>query len=309
MIKILFYGSSRFSLETLKALLLNKSFEVVAIITNEAKPTGRNYILQENIVTQTAIEMGFNQDLIFKVKNLKSDDLYTTIKKLNFDIGVVVAFGHIIPVRFLELSLIDTINLHPSSLPLFRGAAPIQRTIANNHDHIDICIIRVVEKLDEGDVIIRILQEISKEDHASDLIPTLSKKGSELMVDAINLIYQNKNNLLKIYSPQKGETSYAAKINSTELKINFDEDGLLIYNKIKAYNMDGCMYFIYKDQRLKILQASFERTDHIRPIGQVYFDKKTAKIAVKGGLIRLTKIQASGKKVMQAEDFFISLEN
>jgi methionyl-tRNA formyltransferase len=252
--KIVFLGSSAFSISSLDTIIQNnKQFELVGVVTNKPSKKGRGMLLQKNIVHQFALERGLSSHNIFTPDKIDTD-LINRVKLLDPDIVVVVSYGKILPKDFLQIAKIETINLHPSSLPLFRGAAPIERTIESGAENIDICIIKVAEKLDAGDIILRSTFKIEKDHHATDIIPRISKIGSEMIIEAINNLRDKK----ATYQQQGDSYSYAKKIEKSELLINPQSDVNVIYNKIRAFNAIGC-YFMQNNKRIKILKAKYEK--------------------------------------------------
>jgi methionyl-tRNA formyltransferase len=313
-IKILFFGSSAFSLDSLIEIAKNPKFEIVGIVTGGAKKIGKKQIVQRNVVAEKTVELGISNDIIFEIYNLKSDELFEKISAIKFDIGVVVSFGYLIPSRYIELPAVDMINLHPSSLPMFRGASPIQKSIQSGLKIIDICIIKIVPKMDEGDILMKESFHIGLNAHASDVFPQISKIGGMLMNKAAEYLYENRINIKNLYTPQQGDVSYAEKIKQEDLIINFEESVDLIYNKIRANNLDGCMYFVHKEKPIKIYSAemlAFDEEDWAsfdKNIGSLFglLQREDGKyfLYCKNGKIKPLLLQQAGKKILSYEEFF-----
>ncbi len=287
---IVFFGSSRFSIPSLKAIIKAHKEEFInlrAIITSIDKPANRGYKLTLNPVAEIATENDF-EDKIIKIENLKNEEILNKIKNIKADLGIVVSFGYIIPEELINYPRLGMINLHPGNLPFYRGAAPIQRTLQNNDKTLDINIINLTFQLDAGEILNKKTVEISQETSAKDFIPFLAEEGSKLLLETIINVEKFKEKQEK----QIGEPSYAKKIKQEELLINFEEDVKIISRKIKAFNLDGCCYFIKDNKRIKIVDSGFEEFPHNEVFGVI----KNNFIYCKNGALKPIIIQKEGKK-------------
>ena len=299
-IKVAFFGSSSFSLSTLEALFKDTEFEVKSIITLPPVEKNRGHKLSNNIVYDFAIENGFNKEFIFTPKTLKkNEELLTILKNQNLDFIIVVAYGKIITKDIIDIPKYEILNLHPSSLPRYRGAAPIERAIESGDTNLDICIMKVDIGLDTGDVAVRENYIINTSKGADEVVPEISKIGANLMLKTIKKCIKNEI----VFIPQDGKNIlYAEKIDKKELFIDLYDNNLdcrVVYNKIRAFNHCGCCYFLFGEQRIKIIKASFVE-GHFNNYG---FDKKTGEIILNGGKIIPILVQKEGKKVVNLKDF------
>ena len=312
-INVAFFGSSTFSLETLWLLLHDENIDLKAIITMPPAEKNRGKKLQDNIVKEFALKNGYSAENIFDPKTLrKNQELIEILTKMEFDFIVVVAYGKIITKEIIDLPKYEILNLHPSSLPKYRGAAPLERAIEAGEDEIDICIMRVDVGLDTGDVAVR-KKYIIKDKHASEIIPEVSKIGAQMMVDIIkNSICSNSTNSNTInsnikFEPQTEEGMiYANKIEKSELLLDFLLPAKTIYNKIRAFNLCGGCYFMFEGQRVKILQAELLQAENGHEIG---FDKNDGKIYLKDGVIVPKILQKEGKKPIPLKDFLNGIKH
>ena len=304
MLKVAFFGSSTFSLQSLRELVADKEISVECVITTPAKEKNRGHKLQNNVVYDCAVELGIDETKIFTPKSLrKSPELIEHLKGLNLDFIVVVAYGKIITKEIIDLPRYEILNLHPSSLPKFRGASPIERSIEAGESELDICIMRIDEGLDTGDVGVRKpfnLQGL----HADEAIPQISAIGSKLLVETIHKIVEGKI----VFEKQIGDCpKYAEKIDKSELLLDFNQNAELLYNKIRAFNCDRGCYFILDDQRVKVLRAEIKKCDTAGK--QHGFDKKTGEIVADGGVIIPQILQKEGKNPVKLKDFLNGLKN
>ncbi|MBQ7537167.1 MAG: methionyl-tRNA formyltransferase [Rickettsiales bacterium] len=302
-INVAFFGSSTFSLETLGLLLHDKDINLKAIITMPPAEKNRGKKLQDNIVKEFALKNSYSAEKIFEPKTLrKNQELLEILVKMELDFIVVVAYGKIITKEIIDLPKYEILNLHPSSLPKYRGAAPLERAIEAGEEEIDICIMRVDVGLDTGDVAVR-KKYIIKDKHASEIIPEVSKIGSQMMVDVIKKVV---NSGIK-FEPQTEEGMiYANKIEKSELLLDFTLPASTIYNKIRAFNLCGGYYFMFEEQRVKILQAELLQSKINHDLG---FDKNDGKIYLKDGVIVPKVLQKEGKKPIPLKDFLNGIKH
>ena len=302
-INVAFFGSSTFSLETLGLLLNDDDINLKAIITMPPAEKNRGKKLQDNVVKEFALKNGYSAENIFEPKTLrKNQELLEILGKMNLDFIVVVAYGKIITKEIIDLPKYEILNLHPSSLPKYRGAAPLERAIEAGDDEIDICIMRVDVGLDTGDVAVR-KKYIIKDKHASEVIPEVSKMGAQMMVDVIKKIV---NSGVKFEPQTEDGMIYANKIEKSELLLDFTLPARTIYNKIRAFNLCGGCYFMFENQRVKILQAELLKIETNHNIG---FDKNDGKIYLKDGVIVPKILQKEGKKPIPLKDFLNGIKH
>ena len=193
-IKIAFFGSSTFSIPTLKNLLQDDDISVECVITMPPAVKNRGQKQSNNIVYDFAIQNGISRNNIFIPHTLKNNiELVEILHNKQLDFIVVVAYGKIITKDIINLPKFEILNLHPSALPKYRGAAPIERAIENGEKELDICIMRVDIGLDTGDVAMREKYKLLKQKHASDVIPEIAEKGAKMMIDVIKNIYHHNS--------------------------------------------------------------------------------------------------------------------
>ena len=310
-IKVSFFGSSEFSIPTLKCLLEDNNIEVKSIITMPPAEKNRGKKMSNNIVQDFAIQQGFDNEKIFTPNSLKKKDeegakLLEILQQQALDFIVVVAYGKIITKSIIELPKYEILNLHPSALPKYRGAAPIERAIENSDKETEICIMRVNTGLDTGDVAIRRKYIFDEKKGANEIVPEIAEIGAKLMINTIKKCVNND----AIFTPQTEEGMiYANKIEKSELFIDFTNtelDAQRVFNKIRAFNNNGCCYFILNGMRVKIISATLDEKE---TNNSMYgFDKKTGKIYLNGGVIIPTMLQKEGKKPMPLKDFLNGLK-
>ena len=190
--KIVFMGTPEFSVPTLESLV-NSNHKVLAVYSQPASKANRGQKIIPSSVEIFAKEKSLN---LRTPENLDYDEEYNFLKKLEPDIVVVIAYGKIIPKRFLNLAKHGFINVHASLLPKWRGAAPIQRSIMNLDNQTGISIMKIVEELDAGPVMHQDKIKINENVDTLTLSKVLSKLGAKSIIDAINKIEKGQARLV-----------------------------------------------------------------------------------------------------------------
>jgi methionyl-tRNA formyltransferase len=288
--RIIFMGSPNFAIPTLKALI-NAQHEIVACFTQPARPKDRGKKLL--ITPVEAIAKTYNIP-VYTPKSLNNDLNYNLVKKLEADFIIVVAYGLILPQNILDLAKYAALNLHPSALPQFRGAAPLQRSIMSGATTTNICVIKMLAALDAGPIYKAVSLNMAKLNYG-ELHDESAKLGAKLMVEVI----ENFTDLQPVAQEQHNIT-YAHKIAKAEMQINFQQKGQQIINLIRALSPAPGAYFLYKNERYKILAANFKLCNHQEPTGSL---TENFSLYCQDGLILPLIIQKSGKKPQKITEF------
>lgn len=293
--KVVFMGTPAFSVPVLESLATHH--EVIAVYTQPPRPSGRGNKLIPSPVQQKAESLGIR---VYTPISLRKGDAAAEFASLNADVGVVCAYGLILPQTVLDAPKKGCINIHASLLPRWRGAAPIQRAIEAGDKETGITIMQMDAGLDTGDMLLKGVVPITADTTAEMLHDALSKQGAELIIKAL------AENPTPIKQPEEGVT-YAEKIQKSEAYIDWFMDANKIKNKIMAFNPYPAAHFIYRGERIKVFNATVETTKSKAPAGEVL--DSNLLIACRGGTaLRLTELQREGKKKMSAEDFLKGFE-
>ena len=245
--KVLFFGSSGFSVPFLEKLYISEH-KITAVITNIDKKTGRGKKILPNPVKIKAEELGLKY---FEIKKM-DDEIYNKLLDLNFDGLVIVSFGHIIPQKVIDLSNDTAINVHPSLLPRYRGPSPIVAALINGDTETGVSIMKIDEGIDTGNILAQARFEISINDNRETLENKSIEIGAPLLISSLNLIEKGLINLF----PQIGKTSYTAVFNKEDFKLNWSKSFSDIRNKIRAFSPDPGAFTFLNGLRVKILNAA-----------------------------------------------------
>ena len=291
MTNIVFMGTPKFAVPILRHLY-NK-FNIKCVFTQPPSKSNRGQKFMKSPIHISA------EELDLKIKTPKNiDEEFEYLKELNLDLGIVVAYGQILPKKVLNLSKKGFLNIHASLLPKWRGAAPIQRSILSNEKETGVSFMKINEKLDSGPICSKYKIEISDQDNTE----ILSEKLSNLSAEKI---FENVQKILKdeaIFEDQnEAQATYAKKIKKNEGKINWKEDAYNILAKVNGlYPKPGC-WFNFENNRYKILKAVLSGQN--KKPGEILDEKLTISCGSKS--IKVIKIQREGKKPQSVEDFLL----
>ena len=294
--KIVFMGTPMFAVPILKSLYQN-GYPISVVYTQPPQKSKRGQKINKSPVQAIAETL----NLEFRTpENLKdNDEEYEFFKKIDADLVIVVAYGQIIPKKFLDLTKKGFINIHASLLPKWRGAAPIQRSIMNLDKETGISVMRIVEQLDAGPVCNSYKIDLKNNLNASDVADKLSLIASEKILDNIDDILEDKANFIE---QDHSKATYASKIQKTEGEINWNEDAKKINGKINGlYPVPGA-FFIYRGERYKVLKA--EIGNGIGNPGEVVSDYLEIACGDRQS-IKIKEIQREGKKAQNIGEFML----
>lgn len=287
-------GTPSFSVPTLE-VLKKSNFDLECVYTQPPNKSSRGQKINLSPVQK------FSEKFNIKVRcprKIDTDEEYNFIKLLDPYIVIVVAYGQIIPKRFLEIPKKGFINIHASLLPRWRGAAPIQRSIINQDKETGISFMKIKEGLDTGPYMKQIKIKINEKTTAQKLTEDLSQLGAKNILECVNLIIEEKE---KFISQDDDQATYAKKIDKMESKIIWEQSAIKILSKINGLNPSPGAWFEYNGSRLKIWNA--EISNLRGEPGKILDNNFT--IACKDGSIKILEIQKEGKKKLLINDFII----
>ncbi len=288
-------GTPNFSVPILKSLYQN-GYPICAVYTQPPKKSMRGQKINKSSIQKLAENLSLN------VRNPnflnQNEEELTYFKSLRADIVIVVAYGQLIPEEFLGLSKNGFINIHASLLPKWRGAAPIQRAIMNLDEVTGISVMKIVEKLDSGATMFKKEIKLSNEMNVEDVSNQLSKIGSEIISDCLDLIEIGK---AKFVEQDHNKATYAQKIDKEEAKIKWDQDAIKIIAKINGLYPNPGAWFLFQGERYKILKATL--SDLEGQPGSVLDDNLIVACGTKS--IKIQEIQRQGKSKQKAAEFLL----
>ena len=286
-------GTPLFAVPILKSLYQN-GYPISVVYTQPPQKSQRGQNINRSPVQGIAETLNIDFRTPHYLKD--NNEEYNYIKELNADLAIVVAYGKIIPKKFLTLTKKGFINIHGSILPKWRGAAPVQRSVMNLDEETGISIMKIISKLDAGPVMLTEKVKIKKETDYQDLSEKLSKLGSEMILKSLDLL---KNDKAKFIPQNEKDATYAKKIDKEEAKINWNEDAKCIVAKVNALNPNPGTWFELGESRVKIIKAT-----EVKKMGEPgVIINKDLTIACSENAVQILKLQKEGKKKMTAREF------
>lgn len=289
--KIIFMGTPEFAVPVLQAI--SKQHQVVAVYTQAPKPAGRGHKETYSPIHLKALEL---ETPVFHPKSLRNEASKNEFLSLNADCLVVMAYGLILPKEVLEHCKYGAINLHPSLLPKFRGAAPMQRTILAGEKETAMCIMQMDEGIDTGDILAQEKMFLDEKITYSELSNKMSKLGARMILDTLD----NIDHITPI--KQIGESCYAEKIKKEEGLLNWQENAVNLNRKVRTLSTWPGTYFMLGDEKIKVLESNFDEEQHNFLPGTIV-DKAILSFACSKGIFYPLIIQRAGKKPMPVKEF------
>ena len=290
-------GNPEFAIPSLQEISKSKH-QILYVISNPPKRIGRGKKIQETSVGISAKEIGIP---VLQPPKLDDINFLRYIASIQPDIFVVVAYK-ILPSKLLSIPKYGAINLHPSQLPKYRGAAPIQWSLINGDKQTAVTTILLSEKIDSGSILLQESEVINDNDNYGTLAERLSKKGALLVVKTLDEIESNK---IEAKSQDKSKVTLAPKIKNEDLIINWNNTAIEIYNRIRAFSPYPGAFTTLNSKRLKIFSATISKDiSNQGNVGKVISDNKNNLSVQTGyGQLDIHEMQLEGKKRMDINSF------
>jgi len=292
--RIVFIGTGKIGVPTLRALQ-NSKYDLMGVVTQPDKPVGR-----EQKITAPPIKAALNKSKlsILQPAKIKDQTAIGEIRRVAPDVIVVMAYGQILPRVVLEIPKIACLNLHASLLPRWRGAAPIQATIAAGDAETGITVMYMDEGLDTGDILLQRKIAIAPTETGESLHDRLGEIAPDSLFEALRLLETGKAPRI----PQARElATYASKLNRESGRINWNEPAEVIERKVRAYNPWPGAFSEFKNRKLKIFAGSV--VDLRGKAGEILRQDNEFVIAAADLALSLTEVQLEGKRRMSVSDF------
>jgi methionyl-tRNA formyltransferase len=292
--RIVFIGTGEIGVPTLRALL-NSEHEVVAVVTQPDKPVGREQSIEPPPIKKEIVKTRIP---ILQPARIKDQKATEQIRDFAPDVIVVVAYGQILPRDVLEIPCLACLNLHASLLPRWRGAAPIQATIAAGDCETGITAMYMDEGLDTGDILLQRRVEILPNDTGGSLHDRLAQIAPEALLESLRLLAAG--NAPRI-AQDNARATYAPKLKREHGLIDWSESAEAIERKIRAYNPWPGAFIKVDRQNLKVFSASV--VDLNGQPGEVLRSDKDLIVATGKDALSLAEVQLEGKRRMSVAEF------
>lgn len=298
--RIVFFGTSDFAVPSL--VRLKECHEIVAVVTKSDKPKGRHLLSRPSPVKPKAQEL--NIPLLF-IEEIPQDSAIKEVKKYDADLFVVVAYGEILSSEILKIPKLDSIGLHGSLLPKYRGAAPINRAILNGDRESGVTVFRLNERMDTGDIILQKAIVILDSDNTESLSLKLSDLGANLLLEAIGLIEKGQQRFIK---QKEDEATYAPKLKKEDGIIDWTKSAIQIHNQVRAmYNWPGAFSNL-SGRTIKIWQTSVVslKVEGLHKPGDIIkVEPNGIFVACGEGTLWIKELQIEGGRRMSVSDYLL----
>jgi methionyl-tRNA formyltransferase len=295
--RVVFAGTPSVAVSSLLALL-DTEHDVVAVISREDAPLGRKRVLTPSPVAQAAAERGVP---VLKANRLTTD-MADTVRSLDADLGVIVAYGGLVREPLLSTPRLGWINLHFSLLPAWRGAAPVQRSLIAGDTVTGASVFQLVPELDAGDLFGTVEHPVDPDVTAGALLDDLAGVGSSLLVSVVNDIASGN----AVAVPQEGKVTLAPKLSLDDGRLVWTEPADVLYNRFRGVTPEPGAHTTIGGARFKILDAR-PRPDVTLPPGTVTLRDKSVLIGTGSTALELLTVQPAGKAAMRAADWWRGL--
>ncbi len=290
--KILFFGTPNFAQVVLKGLLESRH-KVVGVVCQPDKPSGRGNKLKSPEIVSFAKMHGVNVYQFEKLSNHIDD-----FKNIDCDIFVTASYGKILPKALLDLKM--CINVHPSLLPKYRGATPIQSALLNGDNLTGVTIMKTEVGMDDGDIFLQQKLEILPEDDYTSLEEKLSSLGTQMLLKVLDEI---ENNTYKRTPQNHAQATFVKPIAKEDGLLDFDENVDALVNKVRAFCQSPVAFFYVGGDRIKVYKAKIATDVSCGEMKEILPNKKRFLISCKDGVFEILKCQSEGGKVLDASAF------
>lgn len=297
-LKIVFAGTPSFAAIALEALV-HSDHQVVAVYTQPDRPAGRGLKVTQSPVKESAL---LYQLPVYQPTSLKSSYEEDRLARFQADVMVVAAYAMLLPAPILRIPRLGCINIHPSLLPRWRGAAPIQRTIFAGDTITGVSIMQMDQGLDTGPILLQRQYVLDPEETSQSLHDKLAHLGADALIETLNLLAQSQ---IEAKPQDNTATTYAHKISKEEALIDWMRPAEELAYEIRAFNPWPVAYTSWNGQNLRIWKAKTIVNDQqAEPRTIIHAGRDGIDIATGKGVLRLLEVQLPGGKILPIADFY-----
>ncbi|MCB1070186.1 MAG: methionyl-tRNA formyltransferase [Kiritimatiellae bacterium] len=298
MIRCVFMGSSHFSLPALSLLAAANEVELVAVVTQPDRPSGRNRTLKPGPVHALAGTLGLT---VHMPERLAEVSAVHALSEVRPDVIVVASYGQFIPRPVRELPPLGIVNIHPSLLPKYRGAAPMQWALANGDTETGVTLFHIEKEMDAGDIILQEPFAIDPADNGCTLEEKLSVFGAKVMLRAVRML---ASGTAPRHPQDHRAATYAPKLTKEQGHLDWSLPADILHNRIRGYQpWPGC-YTFRQGARLRIWRSELEAGDGV-PGSVISAGRDGLVLAAGQGALRLIEVQPEGKSRMPTSAYLL----
>jgi methionyl-tRNA formyltransferase len=286
-------GTPAYAVPTLNALAAT-GHEIVTVIAQPDRPSGRGKKLQAPPVAQRTKELGLN---LRQPKAVRSGPFFENFQALNLDLAIVVAYGRILPQALLQAPRLGCWNAHGSLLPRWRGAAPIERAVQAGDSHTGVCLMQMDEGLDTGPILAQTQCPIGPDERAIDLRERLAHLSAKVILDALARIED-----LNATPQTTAGILHAQPMGKSEASLDFSQSAQSLHNQIRAFYPWPGSQTMFRGEQFKIHRARVvDAPGQPEAPGTIILAKKRMIVACGQGALEVLEAQLPGKKALPVQ--------
>jgi methionyl-tRNA formyltransferase len=300
--RIVFMGTPQLAAHILTRLLDARDCpgRVAAVVTRPDQPRGRGLKLHPSEVAEVAGRYGLP---ILKPAKIRTAEFLASLKSFAPDLLVVAAYGRILPAAVLEAAILMPINVHASILPRHRGAAPIQGGILAGDKVAGVTIMRMVEQMDAGPILLQRETPMAPDETQETLTAKLAELGAQALLEALEKLAHGE---LEDAAQDESQATYTALVKKEDARIDWSLPAEGIERMVRAYDPWPVAFTELKGEEVRIYRAAVDddsQGEAGSPPGTIVETKREPVVQCGTGLLRLLEVQAAGRKRMKADDF------
>ena len=297
-LRIAYFGTPAFAVPTLQRLLASRH-SVALVVSQPDRPKGRGQHLVPTATKQVALAHGVP---VLQPERLRDEAFLRSVADLQLDLGVVAAYGRLLPDALLAIPRLGMINVHGSILPRWRGAAPVHRAVIAGDTETGVTIMRVVKELDAGAMFATVHRTIGPNETSVEVERDLAELGAALLADTVEALANDR--AVETPQPLEGVT-YAAKLTKAESAVAWTEAAPRIHNLVRGLQPWPLVAARLGDLRVLVHRTELTNEKSSQPAGTVLRADGDALEVVAGGgsVIRILELQPEGRRVMRVREF------
>jgi methionyl-tRNA formyltransferase len=299
--RIVFLGTPALAAHILGRLLEARDWpgRVVAVVTRPDQPRGRGLKLQPSEVAQLAAEYGLP---VLKPAKIRTAEFLDALKSFKPDLLIVAAYGRILPAAVLEAATLMPVNVHASLLPRHRGAAPIQGAILAGDKVAGVTIMRMVEQMDAGPILLQREIPMAPDETQGTLTVKLAEFGAQALLEALDDLARGA---LSETPQDESQATYTALVKKEDARIDWSLHAERIERLVRAYDPWPVAFTEFKGEEVRVYRAAVEGDSQsiAPPPGTIVEVKRAPLVQCGAGRLLLLEVQAAGRKRMKGEDF------
>jgi methionyl-tRNA formyltransferase len=297
-VRLLFCGTPQFAVPTLKHLLAQADFELLAVITQPDRARGRGNQISSSPVKEIALAAKIP---VLQPEKIRAPEVQELLQSYSPDFIVIIAYGQIIPAPLLPIPKHGWINLHASLLPKYRGAAPINWAIVNGETQTGLTTMRIDAGMDTGDILLQRELEIEAKETAPELAARLSEAGAPLMVETLRGLAAGK---ITLRPQDQSQATLAPMLKKDDGRIDWNRNATEIYNRMRGFTPWPGSHSVFRENSCHLLGEPVSNKKSDAPPGTLLLEGGEWLIACGGAtLLRLLAVQLEGRNRVSALEF------